>query len=84
MQDDQEIEWFRFLDKQSLLMTTQAVGLSVTWTLELELLSEEEALQLFLTEAGYPPDDVLGTSIEVKSIVQRCGYHPLSIRTVAR
>lgn len=84
VQDDQEIEWFRFLDKQSLLLTTQAEGLSVSWTLELELLSEEEALQLFLTEAGYPSDDVLGTSFEVKSVVQRCGHHPLSIRTVAR
>jgi hypothetical protein len=84
VQDDREIEWFRFLDHQALLVTTNAASLSVTWTLELELLSEEEALQLFLTEAGYASDDVLGTSFEVKSIVQRCGYHPLSIRTVAR
>ena len=82
--DDLEIEWFRFMDGQSLLVTTQAQNLSVDWTLELGLLSEEEALELFLTEADYSRDDALGSSLEAKSIVQRCGYHPLTIRTVGR
>lgn len=82
--DDQEIEWFWFLDNQSLLVTTLSQSLSVDWTLELEMLSEDEALELFLTEADYPPSHVLSTSLEAKSIVHRCGYHPLTIRTVAR
>jgi len=84
VRDDQEIEWFRFLDQQSTLVTTQSHNLSVTWTLDVELLTEDEALELFLTEADYPPDDTLGSSLEAKSIVQRCGYHPLTIRMVAR
>ena len=82
--DDQEIEWFWFSDRQSLLVTTTSSSLSVDWTLELDTLSEEEALELFLTEADYPPSHVLRTSIEAKSIVHRCGYHPLTIRTAAR
>ena len=84
VRDDQEIEWFRFLERQSLVVTTQSHNLSVTWTLDVELLTEEEALKLFLTEAEYPPEDTLGSSLEAKSIVQRCGYHPLTIRMVAR
>jgi tetratricopeptide (TPR) repeat protein len=82
--DDQEIEWFLFLPNQSLLVTTLAESLSVDWTLEVESLSEEEALELFLTEADFPPSHVISTSLEAKSIVHRCGYHPLTIRTVAR
>lgn len=84
VKDDQEIEWFWFQSDQSLLVTTLSQSLSVDWTLELEMLSEDEALELFLTEADYPPSHVLSTSLEAKSIVHRCGYHPLTIRTVAR
>lgn len=82
--DDQEIEWFWFQNNQSLLVTTESQSLSVDWTLELDMLSEDEALELFLTEADYPPSHVLSTSLEAKHIVHRCGYHPLTIRTVAR
>lgn len=84
VQDDIEIEWFRFLDQQSLVVTTQSQNLSVTWKLDVELLTEDEALELFLTEAGYAPDDPLANSFEAKSIVQRCGLHPLTIRMVGR
>lgn len=84
VRNDQEIEWFRFLEQQSLIVTTQSHSLSVTWTFDVELLTEEEALELFLTEADYPPDVTLGSSVEAKSVVQRCGYHPLTIRMVAR
>ena len=82
--NDQEIEWFWFVESQSFLITTLSQNLSADWTLELEALVEEEALELFLTEADYPPSHVLSSSLEAKSIVQRCGYHPLTIRTVAR
>jgi hypothetical protein len=84
VQDDIEIEWFRFLDQQSLVVTTQSQNLSVTWKLDVELLTEDEALELFLTEAGYASDDPLANSFEAKSIVQRCGLHPLTIRMVGR
>jgi tetratricopeptide (TPR) repeat protein len=84
VKDDQEIEWFWFKGDQSSLVTTLSQSLSVDWTLDLEMLSEDEALELFLTEADYPPSHVLSTSLEAKSIVHRCGYHPLTIRTVAR
>lgn len=84
VQDDQDIEWFRFLEHQSFVVTTRSRSLSVTWTLDVELLTEDEALELFLTEGDYSTDDALRNSLEVKSIVQRCGYHPLTIRLVAR
>jgi len=82
--DDHEIEWFWFIKDQSMLVTTSSPNLYVEWTLELEPLLEEEALELFLTEANYPATHILRTSLETKTIVQRCGYHPLTIRTVAR
>ena len=84
VQDDLEIEWFRFLDHQSFVVTTQSQNLSVTWKLDVELLTEDEALELFLTEADYAPDDPLANSLEAKSVVQRCGLHPLTIRMVGR
>lgn len=84
VKDDLQVPWFLFSNKQSLVVTAEIRNLSADWTLELNVLSEEEALELFLTESGYPPTDVLSTSLEVKSTVQRCGFHPLIIRTVAR
>lgn len=59
IQDDIEIEWFRFLEQQSIVVTTKSQNLSVTWKLDVELLTEAEALDLFLTEANYPSDDPL-------------------------
>lgn len=84
VEDDQDIEWFRFLERQAMVVTTRSHNLSVTWTLNVELLTEEESVQLFLTEGNFDVDDAIGNSLEAKSIVQRCGYHPLTIRMVAR
>ena len=82
--NDLEMEWFVFSQRQCMLVTTLSETLAVDWTLELEPLSQEEALELFLTEADYPATHVLSTSLEAKSIVHRCGFHPLCIRTASR
>jgi tetratricopeptide (TPR) repeat protein len=81
---NQEMEWFRFVEHQSMLMTTNNADLNVDWTLEMDVLSEDEALDLFLAEAEFPLDHVLSTSLEAQTTVERCGYHPLVVRTASR
>jgi tetratricopeptide (TPR) repeat protein len=83
--DAKHIEWFRFNERQSVIVTTADPDLAgVDWTVQLDPMSEEEAIELFLNEANFPTAHVLGSTVEVRSIVQRCGCHPLTVRTVAR
>jgi tetratricopeptide (TPR) repeat protein len=83
--DAGHIEWFRFNERQSVIVTTADPDLAgVDWTVPLDPMSEEEAIELFLNEANFPAAHVLGSTVEVRSIVQRCGCHPLTVRTVAR
>lgn len=82
--DDQEIDWFWFTENQSLLATTFSKAIDVDWTLTLSSMSESEAINLFMAEAGCEELSDLSSSSEAKSIVRRCEYHPLTVRTVAR
>lgn len=83
--DARHIDWFRFNERQSVIVTTADPDLAgVDWTVQLDPMSEEEAIELFLNEANFPTAHVLGSTVEVRSIVQRCGCHPLTVRTVAR
>lgn len=83
--DSRMIEWFRFNERQSIIVTTPGRSLQgVDWTVDLAPMSEEEAIELFLAESNFPTTHVLGLTIEVRRIVQQCEYHPLIVRTVAR
>jgi tetratricopeptide (TPR) repeat protein len=83
--DARHIEWFRFNERQSVIVTTADPDLAgVDWTVQLDPMSEDEAIELFLNEANFPTAHVLGSTVEVRSIVQRCACHPLTVRTVAR
>jgi tetratricopeptide (TPR) repeat protein len=85
LNDGRKLEWFRFNERQSVIVTTGCKGLQgVDWTVDLAPMSEEEAIELFLAEANFPITHVLGVTTEVRTVVQRCEYHPLIVRTVAR
>ena len=81
------LEWFRFDDpRQSVIVTTPDpnITLDSDWTLELVPMSEEEAVELFLLEAGLPTTHILGCTRELRSMIQRCDCNPLTVRTIAR
>ena len=83
--DPRQIEWCRFNERQSIIVTTADTELQgVDWYVELDPFSEDEALDLFLREAHFPDSHIAGSTDEIKAIVNNCHCHPLSIRTVAR
>lgn len=85
VRDEEIIEWFRFHDRQSVIVTTPHPDLKgVDWTLELVPVSAEEGVELFLKEAGLPVTHILGDTVEVRSIVRQCQCNPLTVRTIAR
>lgn len=85
VQNASQIKNFRFNDRQSIIVTTPDPNLAgVDWTVELDPMSEEEAIELFLAEADLPPAHILGCTDEMKAIVRKCNCHPLTVRTTAR
>lgn len=85
VRDSGILEWFRFNDRQSVVVTTPNPNLQgVDWTLELVPMSQAEAIELFLKEAGLPASHILGATVEVRSIVRKCDCNPLTVRTIAR
>jgi tetratricopeptide (TPR) repeat protein len=83
--DSSLIQWFRFNDRQSCIVTTSKSSLDgVDWTVDLGPMSVDEAIEVFLSEANFATNHVLGLTVELRTIVERCHYHPLTIRTVAR
>lgn len=85
LEDSSWISWFRFNENQSIIVTTSQEDLhGVDWSVQLDVMSEGEAIELFLTEANLPANHVLGNTVEVKEIVTRCEFNPLTVRSVAR
>jgi tetratricopeptide (TPR) repeat protein len=85
VRDSSTLDWFRFSDQQSIIVTTPHSNLDgVDWTLDLLPLSEEESAELFLKESGLSPDHIIGKTKEVRSIVHYCSCHPLTVRTMSR
>ncbi|GAX13415.1 hypothetical protein FisN_34Lh014 [Fistulifera solaris] len=83
--DSRWIKWFRFSDSQSIILTTSHKEIDgVDWPVQLDILDEGEAIELFLAEASLPVDHIMGTTAEVKEIVTRCEFNPLTVRSVAR
>jgi len=83
--DARKIDWFRFNERQSIIVTTPHQNLdTVDWTVDLGPMGEEEAIDLFLCESGFSPQHVLGLTVEVRALIRKCECHPLTIRTVAR
>lgn len=69
----------------AVLVTTQVRDLlPAADTVELDLLNEEEAIRLLVTEAGQRPDHPMGTSLEARTVVSECACHPLAVRSVGR
>uniref|UniRef100_A0A7S4J993 NB-ARC domain-containing protein n=2 Tax=Odontella aurita TaxID=265563 RepID=A0A7S4J993_9STRA len=86
---NQDLDLFRFRWGRKklcdIVVTTRTPqNLMVTDTVEVDLLSMEEGLQLLMHESDNQPDHVMASSIEAKSIVRECANHPLAIKYVAR
>lgn len=85
MSDAEKVEWFRFNERQSIIVTTLVSNLKgVDWSVELGPMSEEECIDLFLSEANFPTNHVLGLTTEMSSVIRQCDCHPLTARTLAR
>ncbi|GAX28804.1 hypothetical protein FisN_34Hh014 [Fistulifera solaris] len=83
--DSRWIKWFQFSDSQSIILTTLKKEIDgVDWPVQLGVMDEGEAIELFLTESSLPVDHILGTTAELKEIVTRCEFNPLTVRSVAR
>ncbi len=83
--DSRWIKWFQFSDSQSIILTTSHRDIDgVDWPVQLDVMDEKEATELFLAEADLPVDHIMGTTAEVKEIVTRCEFNPLTVRSVAR
>lgn len=83
--DADRIEWYRFTERQSVIVTTPDAHLAgVDWTVELEAFSPEEAVELFLDEASLPTSHILGATTEVLDLMKHVQYNPLYVRTLAR
>ena len=85
VRDEREFELFNFMENQSSIVITQSYkSIRSTCTMQLEPLSEDEALHLFAVESGSQDEQEILRTFEAKSIVDQCRRHPLVIRTAAR
>jgi tetratricopeptide (TPR) repeat protein len=80
----QQIELFRFHERQSVIVTATDASLPFDWNVRLDVLSPDEALEVFLAEVQLPFDHVAGGTPEVRRLVDACDSHALTIRTVGR
>uniref|UniRef100_A0A7S1UWN8 NB-ARC domain-containing protein n=1 Tax=Grammatophora oceanica TaxID=210454 RepID=A0A7S1UWN8_9STRA len=53
-------------------------------TVEIDLLDEQEAIKLLVTESGQSSDHVMAESKEARAVVRECANHPLAVKSVGR
>ncbi len=84
VQDDQEFAWFHFLESQSSIVVSRSNCIpGTTYTVEMEGFGESEAIELFASESSNDTDHPIFRTVEAKTIMELCAYHPLIIRTAA-
>ncbi|KAG7342160.1 tetratricopeptide repeat protein [Nitzschia inconspicua] len=86
VRDESDFEWFQFLDDQSTIVVTSGLDVfvpRVTYTMEVQELGIDEALQLFASESSHDRQQILFETIEARTIAKQCLYHPLIIRSTA-
>ena len=82
---EQQLELFRFNECQSIIATaTDPTLQGLDWNVRLDVLSPDEALEVFMNELDLPSNHVAGWTKEVRMILHYCDYHPLTVRTVGR
>ena len=83
--NEQQLELFRFNECQSLIATaTDSTLQGLDWNVRLDVLSSDEAMEVFLNELDLPADNIVGSTKEVRQLLHFCDYHPLTVRTVGR
>jgi tetratricopeptide (TPR) repeat protein len=81
---EKDFEWFRFLETQSSIVISKSNYIQgANYTVEMEGLGVDEAVQLFASESSNDPDHVILQTVEAKKIMQQCLCHPLIIRSAA-
>jgi tetratricopeptide (TPR) repeat protein len=69
----------------SIVITTRCRDLlPAADTVEIDLMDEQDAIKLLVTESGQPPDHIMAESKEARSVVRECANHPLAVKTVGR
>ena len=69
----------------SLVVTTRCRDLlPAADTVEIDLLEEQDAIKLLITESGQSSDHVMAESKEARTVVRECANHPLAVKTVGR
>lgn len=69
----------------SLVITTRCRDLlPAADTVEIDLMEEQDAIKLLVTESGQSSDHVMAESKEARSVVRECANHPLAVKTVGR
>lgn len=82
--DEKDFAWFHFLESQSSIVVSKSHNIpGTTYTVEMEGLGESEALELFAIESSNDPDHPIFHTVEAKSLMELCAYHPLIIRTAS-
>jgi tetratricopeptide (TPR) repeat protein len=85
--DEKDFECFQFLENQSSIVITTNSSVFIpraTYTLDMEELGTDEAIQLFASESSHDRQHMIFQTVEAKTIVKNCLYHPLIVRTTAR
>ena len=69
----------------SLVLTTRCRDLlPAADTVEIDLMDEQDAIKLLVTESGQSSDHIMAESKEARSVVRECANHPLAVKTVGR
>ena len=79
-----ELPWFQFTEKQSILATSPSPMQGVDFSVDLDPWGEEESIELFLLEADCSQSHGLASASELKHIVTLSHFHPIIVRTAAR
>lgn len=82
--DENDYAWFLFLESQSTIVVSKANYIpGTTYTVEMEGFGESEAIELFANESSNDSDHSVFHTLEARTVLELCAYHPLIIRTAA-
>lgn len=79
-----ELAWFHFTEKQSILATSPSPIHGVDFSVDLDPWGDDESIELFLLEADCSPNQTLASATELQQIVRQSHFHPIIVRTAAR
>lgn len=89
--DESDIEWFRFHRRgdgekvlNDVLVTSRLGQISTATPITVPALSEQEGMNLLLTESDLPSNHPLAKNVSAAKLVKKCLYHPITVKFVGR